>query len=488
MRSVLRRKLCGLILWAALICVPSQLCHCPVSLHLFAGRKTSGQQASGRQCASARRARKYQVLDCRSAALALIHDKLTKLLPASLKRDPLAGNADLFSRRFVTVVQREKRLIGPTGACWESLNSACREALGTDLVLKQVGSYFQSTGSKPSGSDIDIRVSRQRSKISFNDNDKELLKNHLERLPFICGPGGQESVEIGKLSVKCAIYDADINEILDVDIVPLPQTRYAAECEDFPVLRGGPQRFENDAEVHRFFLHHRSARLAVSSLKLLLEKPRPPGIVLEAVVWIVARDRGLIPSSNVTAIEVTALFLETLSELAEPDQSSTEQIRSFARACRIADNSMNSLLQSARQQIQRGLWFQKFKGLLENPFGFTSNTKNEEFKHPQRHCVHLPGNHLVREGKFKYKCIWCQDYNRGVGSQMTDSCKLCGEVQIRHRQYERIRKEVEESEKLNKPYDGPSFTLRGQWLEAKPASMQQGIRSRAQLERRSEKL
>lgn len=170
--------------------------------------------------------------------------------------------------------------------------------------------------------------------------------------------------------------------------------------------------------------------------------------------------------------------------MAEPYMSGVERIRSFAIASSAGELGMEKLLQSVKGQIMRGDWFMKFKHFLQQPKGFVRNTQVEESKHPDRHCFHLPGHHPKPQGKYKYKCIWCHYYNRGVGLQETDACLLCGRIQIRHPDFERLRKEVEEHERLHDPYAAAPERRRGTWLEAKRAAGQFGKISLQKVERR----
>jgi len=426
------------------------------------GRSSAGENL-GRQGTGAKTARACRMSGCPVDALHLIQERLDKLLPKHLRNDALVNDAKTFSRSFYVVVQRERRQLGPTEACRARIVDACRQALGSDVIVKQVGSYLQRTGCKLAGSDLDIRVTRPENS-GFVPEDKERLRQHLAELPFA------RNVRVGTLAVKFAIHDVGIDESLLVDVVLLPQPGYEAEKEDYPSLRGSPHRFMNDAAEADFLLRHVPARLAVVALKLLLDQPRLPGLILEAIACRVAVKLGLTPASNETDIESTAIFLEALSELAEPGLAKDDGLRKFASACSIGERGLDEVLQSVSQHILRRDWFRKFMHLLVNPVGFTNNTKIEMTKHPDRHWFYLPGGHLSRQGQYKYKCMWCNDYNKGVGLQDTDRCQQCSNVQVKHPDYERCRREVEEHERANDPYAAGPSRLSGEWLEEKPAS------------------
>lgn len=314
-----------------------------LSLNPWRIGRSSAWTNLGRQITSARTARACQMSGCSDDGLHLIQERLDKLLPQQLGNDALANDAKNFSWSFYVVVQRERRQLGPTQACWASIEGACRQALGSDVILKQVGSYLQRTGCKLAGCDLDIRVIRPGNKpSSFDLRDKERLKQHLAKLSFA------HNVKNGTLAVKFTIHDVSINESLQVDVVLLPQPGYEAEKEDYPSLRGSPHRFPNDAAVAGFLLRHVPARLAVVALKLLLDQPRLPGLILEAIVCRAAVNLGLTPASNETHIESTAIFLEVLFELVEPRLAKDDGLLKFASACSIGERGLDDATRSSQ--------------------------------------------------------------------------------------------------------------------------------------------
>eukprot|EP00929_Paragymnodinium_shiwhaense_P036023 TRINITY_DN19357_c0_g1_i2.p1 TRINITY_DN19357_c0_g1~~TRINITY_DN19357_c0_g1_i2.p1 ORF type:complete len:246 (+),score=14.10 TRINITY_DN19357_c0_g1_i2:73-738(+) len=183
--------------WALATCMLS--CHppfCQFPIPATRSHRQAGDSLSRKACCS--RAGRNSESDADKKRLEdLIRRRLPQLISRSGKPQPSCLDPNRFPRLFSDVLERERRQLGPTKDAWDELVNACRQALGSDVLLLQIGSYLKRTSAKSAGSDLDIRLQSQRATRTFCDADKEKLRSHLQELDFVRGPGGQGPVEIG---------------------------------------------------------------------------------------------------------------------------------------------------------------------------------------------------------------------------------------------------------------------------------------------------
>ena len=99
-------------------------------------------------------------------------------------------------------------------------------------------------------------------------------------------------------------------------------------------------------------------------------------------------------------------------------------------------NSLRSSLLVQRASGSRG-------GDQESGNNYIPNALPELGQHPDRHCFSLPRNQSAKSGSCVYKCIWCGDFNKGVGLESGDRCNNCNQGQVEHPAFEKPRQEIE---------------------------------------------
>ena len=370
-------------------------------------------------------------------------------------------------RDFNVRVKRGKAPYRLTPLGFSKLQKKCWDVLGSKVKLSYVGSRRDGAFSQ-SSSDLDIWITAQGNHpFKFTTERKEALKKSVAQLDWV------EDVVAGDVSVKFKIRDPDENLSIAVDLALCPN-----DPEDFPLLRGSPNRWENDERVDGFMLEHPTAGVAVSGVKQLLTT-RPKGIQLKALVRRVAlyynfsvSDRSKHQAGTDVNSEAFELFLLLLHELRNWNVSRafgsdlTDDLAGHPKRKQHAER-----FERAAEEIDRAAWLACLDE-LEEESGFIHNTRPELGRHPDRHCFVLPGNRSEKGGSYKYKCIWCQDYNRGVGLQPGDRCKICKQVQIEHPRFQEIKQEVELAEaRFAASADEP---VRGRYLVKMKTDMPKG--------------
>ena len=215
--------------------------------------------------------------------------------------------------------------------------------------------------------------------------------------------------------------------------------------QDFPCLPGHSTRSVNDDKIDGFFRARPAGRVAISALKRLFPGTEIKGILLKAIAYRVARERKCVLSNRSqhqedcydTNGEATVLFLTILQELRGWKSSVLGQDLEVDLDLQ-KGNPKRSLHLDALNNIQRSIidcaWFD-ISPLLDDD-RYLKNTRLEPSKHPDRHYFHKPKN-----GKGHYKCMWCNDYNAGVGHNDSDKCRSrsCGRVQKERPDYEKLK-------------------------------------------------
>ncbi|CAE7531454.1 unnamed protein product, partial [Symbiodinium necroappetens] len=343
---------------------------------------------------------------------------------------------------FTRVVMKGKSLIALTQLARLRLADACREALGIPIALKSVGSHKDGTFSR-SGSDYDLwilPVPQERLGISFNQMHVEALRHSVDCLCFV------RDVRSKDMKIQFQVVESKFNKSLPVELSFCPD-----DAESFPHLRKGTSFAENDARIDAFLIDHPAARLALSGLKQL-SSTRPKGFLLKAMAWRLAcepgrcrlRDREEHQAEAAdTHVEAFDFFLRMLAELRHWNTSllcSADLWRDLREHPKRDEHI--SRFEHCAAEILAGQWRQRLEHLENDGIdsSYINNTRGEQGKHPSRHCFYRPPRKLAKR---PYKCLYCNDYNKGVGLGPGDRCRCCGKVQVEHPEYETRKLEVD---------------------------------------------
>ena len=399
--------------------------------------------------------------------------KASDMLGQELLMDLLNGSIpegyEELCSKFNLHVKHGKSLYAFTQKAFGLLSTKCREALGNAVKLQYVGSRRDGAFSR-SSSDLDIWILPQEQASTKLTCEYRMvlqtLKEGIAALDFV------QDIAIGEVSVKFKAVDPDIQLSISVDLALPPN-----DTEDFPQLRGKRSQQENDRHIDGYLIDHPTAGIAVSGIKQLL-KVRPKGKLLKAMVLLVVshhdfavsnRNEHQVPGAAVNS-EAFTLFLLFMKELQNWRVSpafglplTTDLTGHPKRKYHI------ERFEKAAAAITSGSWVERLDE-LEIANGYIRNTRPETGKHPDRHCFFLPRNRNKKRGKYKYKCIWCHDYNKGVGLEPGDRCRKCKNSQVEHPQFQQKRQEVLQAQiSCNEPVRGRYLTKAVQRIRLGPS-------------------
>ena len=291
--------------------------------------------------------------------------------------------------------------------------------------LIRVGSNRKRTGLF--SSDLDFHFVLNNGRVASQEV-RQMMLEELQQLPFVRGPDGTPRPELGTLALKFSVVEKQ--RMVNVDVVVRPM-EVLSDREDFPRLRCGAERSQNEEELLAFFKGSQPASFAVSFLKLVLHEDRPAGIVLEAFVKRVAGTCDVIHislSGAILCLRALREFGDETGELMLDWKKDWEQLEESKPDSAEANKQA---WETAAAAVRQGTLFTAFWDMHDLDF-------SKEGKHPFRHCFRKSDRHSM------YKCLHCGDYNKGVDG---GRCGLCGKIQTDHPNYAELHAEVSEFER-----------------------------------------
>eukprot|EP00438_Fugacium_kawagutii_P000558 Skav223859 [mRNA] locus=scaffold2304:637276:656526:- [translate_table: standard] len=361
--------------------------------------------------------------------------KIRDLLQDLLKRNISYQDAQEWNRQFNLKTKRDMGAWSFTTNFTDAMQEIFQGVVGP-VDLEKEGSQVDQTYSA-ARSDLDLWV-KKRHRQPFTEEEKSKLVLALREKLFArkVSLGGAGNCFIAFQlddEVTGAGYSSKhVSFPIDIGLDP-------RDPEDFLNLRCGDNRQINDRKINGFLKDHPSSRVAVSGLKRWFNTSMK-GIVLKAVTYFVAIERKCVlsnllkhQSSNINVnAEATVLFLTVLQELRDWNSGVFgETLRKDLYLQLKQNNSKRGLhlksLSEMKNLIQSGSFYDMVQAHSDDQT-YVNNTKMEPGANPDRHYFQLPN--FGKRGN--YKCIYCNDYNKGVGLTEDSRCRKCGGVQIEH--------------------------------------------------------